>query len=213
MIQVLLVDDHPVVRAGYRRILDDDPGIRVVGEADNAEQGYAAFCRLQPDVGVIDLSMSGMGGLGLMQRILARERGARLLAFSMHEDALYAAHSLQAGARGYLTKAARPHSLIEAVKEVHAGRIFLGSGIAQRLALGRLPAADGLGALSPRELEVLRMLAQGRSLAEIAQALRVSPKTVANYQTLVKEKLGLRSSAALVHLAARCGLVDVAQPD
>ena len=213
MIGVLLVDDHPVVRAGYRRILDDGRGIRVVGEAESAEQGYAEFCRLRPDVSVIDLSMAGMGGIGLMQRILAREPAARLLAFSMHEDALYAGRALQAGARGYLTKAAPPHSLIEAVQVVHSGKIFLDPQVAQRLALERLPAGDPLAALSPKELEVMRLLAQGRSVADIADALRLSPKTIANYQTLIREKLDVRSAAALVHLAARCGLVGVAGPD
>jgi two-component system invasion response regulator UvrY len=212
MIQVLLVDDHPVVRAGYRRILDDDPGIRVVGEAQSAEQGYAEFCRLLPNVGVIDLSMAGMGGIGLMQRILAREPAARLLAFSMHEDALYAGRALQAGARGYLTKAAPPHSLIEAVQAVHAGGTFLDPRIGQRRAVERLVAADPLRALSPKELEVMRLLAQGRAVAEIAAALRLSPKTIANYQTQIRDKLELRSAAELVHLAARCGLVSMAPP-
>lgn len=213
MIQVLLVDDHPVVRAGYRRILDDDAGIRVAGEAESAEEGYAQFCRLKPDVGVVDLSMAGMGGIGLIQRILVRHPSARLLAFSMHEDALYAGRALQAGARGYLTKAAPPLSLIQAVKTVHSGKIFVDPDIAQRLAAGRLPAADPLAALSPKELEVMRLLAQGSSVTEIAETLRLSPKTIANYQTQIKDKLELRSTAALVHLAARCGLVSVARPD
>jgi DNA-binding NarL/FixJ family response regulator len=214
MIDVLLVDDHAVVRAGYRRVLEDDADIRVVGEAENAEQGYAAFCRLRPDVSVIDLSMAGMGGLGLMRRILGRDRSARLLAFSMHEDALYASRALQAGARGYVTKAAAPETLIEAVQKVQAGQIFLSPDIARRLALDRLPArGDLLAVLSPKELEVLRMIAQGRSVAEIAAALCLSPKTIANYQTQVKAKLGARSTATLVHLAARCGLIRMAQPD
>lgn len=214
MIDVLLVDDHAVVRAGYRRVLEDDPDIRVVGEAQSAEQGYAAFCRLRPDVSVIDLSMAGIGGLGLMRRILGRDRSARLLAFSMHEEAPYASRALQAGARGYVTKAAAPDTLIEAVLKVHAGELFLSPDIARQLALDRLPArGDALAVLSPNELEVLRMIAQGRSVTEIAAALCLSPKTIANYQTQVKEKLGVRSTAALVHVAARCGLIRMAQPD
>lgn len=214
MIDVLLVDDHAVVRAGVRRVLEDDSNIRVVGEAENADQGYAAFSRLRPDVSVIDLSMAGMGGLGLIRRILDRDRSAHLLAFSMHEEGLYAARALQAGARGYITKNSAPDTLIEAVQKVHAGKVFLSPDIAQQLALERVPSAgDALAVLSPKEFEVLRMIAQGSSLAEIAAALRLSPKTVANYQTQVKEKLGVRTTAALVHLAVRRGVIGMARPD
>lgn len=213
MIDVLLVDDHAVVRAGTRRVLEGEGDIRVVGEAQDAEQGYAAFCQLRPDVSVIDLTMGGIGGLGLIRRILSRDRTARLIVFSMHEDDVFATRALQAGARGYVTKNSTVDTLVEAIRKVHAGNVFLSPDIAQRLAMERTSPEDPLAVLSPREFEVLRMIAQGHTLAEVAAALHLSPKTIANHQTRVKEKLGVRTTAALVHLAVRRGVIGMARPE
>lgn len=214
MISVLLVDDHPVVRAGYRRFLEHAAAMRVAGEADNAELGYAAFCRLRPDVSVIDLSMPGMGGLELIRRILRREPAARAVAFSMHEESLYAMRALHAGALAYITKSSAPDTLIEAIQRAHAGRTFLSPDMAQKLAVESAAAPrDPLAALSPREFEVFRMIAQGCTLGEIAAALRLSRKTVANYQSHIKDKLGAATTVALAHLAARRGLLSRLAPE
>lgn len=208
MIRVLLVDDHAVVRAGYRRLLEQSEHVQVVAEAADAEQGYAAFCRHRPDVSVIDLSLPGVGGVELIKRIRSHQPGAALLAFSMHEDALFAMRAFQAGARGYVTKNSAPHILVEAVQQVAGAKVFLSPDVSQQLARQSAAAGpDPLEALSAREFEIFRRLADGRSIADIADALRLSPKTVANYQTQIKEKLRVDGTAGLVHLALRRGLI------
>jgi DNA-binding NarL/FixJ family response regulator len=206
MIRVLLIDDHAVVRAGYRRFLERSADVRVVAEAADAEQGYTQFRQHEPDISIVDLSMPGAGGLALTRRILAHQPLARVLVFSMHEDALFAARALQAGARGYVTKNSAPETLVEAVHHIYAGRSFLSPDIAQRLAPGG-GDADPLAVLSAKEFEVFRLIAQGQSVAAIAAALSLSQKTVANYQTLIKEKLGATTTAALVHVALRHGVI------
>ena len=204
MIRVLLVDDHPVVRGGYLRLLEQTPDIRVVAEAGTGEAAYAAFVSDPPDVLATDLAMPGGGGLELIRRVLLRVPAARILVFSMYDSPPLVRRALEAGARGFLTKAAAPQSLVDAVRALHAGERYLGADLATGL-LQRDPAreAERLGELSLREFEVFRLLAQGRSLAECAQALKLSPKTVSNHQTTIKDKLGVTTSAALVHLAIR----------
>jgi len=204
MIRVLLVDDHPVVRGGYLRLLEQTPDIRVVAEAGTGEAAYAAFVSDPPDVLATDLAMPGGGGLELIRRVLLRVPAARILVFSMYDSPPLVRRALEAGARGFLTKAAAPQSLVDAVRALHAGERYLGADLATGL-LQRDPAreAERLAELSLREFEVFRLLAQGRSLAECAQALKLSPKTVSNHQTTIKDKLGVTTSAALVHLAIR----------
>jgi two-component system, NarL family, invasion response regulator UvrY len=206
MIRILLIDDHAVVRAGYHRFLERSADVSVIAEAADAEQGYAQFRRHEPDIGIVDLSMPGAGGLTLIRRIVAHQPLARVLVFSMHEEAVFAARALQAGARGYVTKKSAPETLVEAVHEVYAGRSFLSPDIAQRLALGG-GDADPLAVLSAKEFEVFRLIAAGQSVADIAAAMSLSQKTVANYQTLIKEKLGAATTAALVHVALRHGVI------
>lgn len=210
MIRVLLVDDHAVVRAGYRRYLEQAEGISVLAEASSADEGYAAWSRESPDVGVVDISMPGASGVQLIRRIVAREAGARLLAFSMHAESLFVSQAMAAGASGYITKNSAGETLIEAVRQVHAGRRFFSPDV-QPVA-GHFSSQAGVlagpDALTPKEFEVFRMLAQGRTLAEIASALKLSQKTVANYQSLIKEKLGVATTAALIHLALRHGVIS-----
>jgi len=210
VIRVLLVDDHAVVRAGYRRFLEggeqgSDP-VSVVAEAANAEAGYSLFREHAPDVSVVDLSLAGAGGFELIRRMIAHQPLARALVFSMHDDAISATRALRAGARGYVTKHSAPGILVDAVRQVHAGRSFLSPDIAQRLAI-HSGGGDPLAALSAKEFEVFRLIAEGRSIANIAAALSLSQKTVANYQALIKDKLGAGTTAALVHLALRHGLI------
>ena len=206
MIRILLVDDHAVVREGFRRFLERSEDLRVVGEAEDAAGGYRLWAQCLPDVTVVDLSMRDAGGLDLLARIAARAPEARCLVFSMHEDAVVAQRALAAGARGYVTKSSQPEVLVQAVRAVHAGQIYLSADIARgRAAL----AADAgrLATLTGKEHEIFRLLAEGRTVAEIARLLHLSAKTVANHQSQIRDKLDLASPAALVHLALRQGLI------
>ena len=207
-VRVLLVDDHAVVREGYRRLLERTPEIEVVAEAATGEDAYRVFCELTPDVVVMDINLPGMSGIEAARRMLAREPDARILVFSMHEDALFGSRALQAGARGYVTKASAPEVLVEAVKAVSAGRLYISHDMAQELALQTVPGQDlPLNTLSPREFEVFRLLAEGKSVADIARILSLSQKTVANYQSLIKQKLEADTSAQMVWIALKRGLV------
>jgi DNA-binding NarL/FixJ family response regulator len=207
-VRVLLVDDHAVVREGYRRLLERTPEIEVVAEAATGEDAYRVFCELGPDVVVMDINLPGMSGIEAARRMLAREPDARILVFSMHEDALFGSRALQAGARGYVTKASAPEVLVEAVKAVSAGRLYISHDMAQELALQTVPGQDvPLNTLSPREFEVFRLLAEGKSIADIARILSLSQKTVANYQSLIKQKLEADTSAQMVWIALKRGLV------
>jgi DNA-binding NarL/FixJ family response regulator len=208
MVRVLLVDDHAVVREGYRRLLERTPEIEVVAEAATGEDAYRVFCEMTPDVVVMDINLPGMSGIEAARRMLAREPDARILVFSMHEDALFGSRALQAGARGYVTKASAPEVLVEAVKAVSAGRLYISHDMAQELALQTVPGQDlPLNTLSPREFEVFRLLAEGKSVADIARILSLSQKTVANYQSLIKQKLEADTSAQMVWIALKRGLV------
>jgi len=204
VIRVVLADDHPVVRTGYRRLLEQAGGVRVVAEAGDADAAYAAFVEHGPDVLVTDLTMGGGGGLALIRRVLARTPAARILVFSMHDSAALVRRALDSGARGFLTKASPPDCLLLAIGALHAGERYLGPGLAPPQG-GE--AATPLARLSAREFEIFRLLAQGQSVADCAQALNLSPKTVANHQTLIKEKLGVATSAALAHLAIWHGVI------
>lgn len=211
MIRVLLADDHPVVRSGYLRLLDQAGGIQVVAQAGDADAAYAAFVAEPPDVLVTDLSMPAGGGLDLLRRVLLRSSQARVLVFSMHDSAVLVRRALQGGARGFLSKASAPECLVDAVHTVHAGRRYLGPDLPATL-LQRSPndEAERLAELSAREFEIFRLLAQGHSSSDCAQVLKLSPKTIANHQTLIKEKLGVATSAALVHLAIRHQVISTA---
>ena len=207
-IKVMLVDDHAVVRAGFRRLLEQNPDIQVVAEAEDGEQACQAYARSPCDIIVMDLSMPGIGGFEAIRRLITKEPAVRVLVFSMHEDAVYAERALQAGARGYITKSSAPNVLVNAVEHLAAGKIFLGPDIAQKLALHKVRGDQTpLRELSPRELEILRLLAEGRTTAEISEMMYLSAKTVANYSTQIKNKLKLSSTAELVRLAIRYGLI------
>lgn len=208
MLRVLLVDDHAVVREGYRRLLERAGGITVVAEAGDADEAYRLFCESTPDVVVMDITLPGASGIEVTRRILAREPAACVLVFSMHEDALFASRALQAGARGYVTKASAPEVLVEAVSAVAAGRVYLSTDIARQLALQGLPGPRGaLSVLSPREFEVFRLLAEGRSVPEVAETLKLSQKTVANHQSSIRQKLDVSSATQMVWLALAHGVV------
>jgi DNA-binding NarL/FixJ family response regulator len=205
---VLLVDDHAVVREGYRRLLERSPDIRVVGEAGNGTDAYQLLCQHQPAVVVMDISLPDVSGIETTRRMLAREPDVRVLVFSMHEEAIFAARALQAGARGYITKASAPEILIDAVRAVARGEIFLSHDIAQTLALRNLLDGDAaLKSLSTREFEIMRMLVTGETLSSIAGKLGLSYKTVANHQSAIRQKLGAQTAVDLLRIAQRSGLV------
>jgi len=207
-INVLLVDDHAVVRAGYRHLLARDTRIEVVGEAADAQSAYLSFCSLAPDVVVMDIALPGASGIEAMRRILAREPDARVLIFSMYEDAIFPTRALQAGARGYLTKSSGPDMLVEAVLAVARGENYLSRDVAQAVALrSQATQPEPAVVLSPREFEVLQMLARGETLAQIATRLNLSEKTVANYQSSIKQKLGASNNIQIVQKATRLGLL------
>lgn len=211
-IAVFLVDDHSVVREGYRRLLDRADGLTVVGEAANATEAYDAFRRLKPDVVVMDISLPGVSGIEAMRHILAREPRAKVLMFSMHEEPIFATRALQAGAMGYVTKASAPDVLVEAVRSVAAGKRYISHDIAQTLALQSVHAGDGgvsrVAALSNREFEVMRLLAAGDTLAAIAEKLQLSYKTVANHQSSIRQKLGVETHVQLIRVAAQYGMLQ-----
>ena len=206
-ITVLLVDDHAVVREGYRRLLERQADIVVVGEGADSEEALALFHSLDPEVVVMDITLPGTSGIDAMSRMRAAKPTARVLIFSMHEDAIFAKRALQAGARGYVTKASAPSVLVEAVRTVASGTKYLSASIAKELALRDVVveqrAVDGL---SPREFEVLRQLARGHSIKDIAHSMGLNPKTIANHQSIIKQKLGADTAIQLLRAAESLGI-------
>lgn len=208
-IRVLLVDDHAVVREGYRRLLEATPGIRVVAEAGSGVDAYARFLEEDPDVVVMDITLPGISGLEVLHRILGRQPAARVLMFSMHEDPVFVLRALDGGARGYLTKASAPDMMVEAVRSIAAGGRFVPPELARKLeerAFG--DERQKLDTLSEREFEMLRLLAAGHGLAEIATLLCVSNKTAANYQTSIRQKLGCDNAMQVLRIALTCNLAS-----
>ncbi|MDB5655933.1 MAG: DNA-binding response regulator [Tardiphaga sp.] len=196
--RVLIVDDHPIVASGCRALLAGDGDIEVL-EAADAEAGELAFIATPPDICVLDINLPGVSGYELARRLLARDAQAKIIMFSMNDDPLFAARAIEAGARGYVSKSGDPHDLIEAIREVGDGGVYLAPATARSIAFAR--PDDPLGKLNSREIEILRLLATGKSLTEIAWLVHASYKTIANTSSMMRHKLGLRTSAELVRLA------------
>jgi DNA-binding NarL/FixJ family response regulator len=208
MIRVLLVDDHAVVRAGYRMLLARSPDIEVVAEADSGEAACRRYVEHNPDVVVMDLTLPGIGGLEAIRRITARDPDARVLVFSMHEDTVFVDQAISAGARGYITKSSAPETLVEAIRAVAANKTYLEAGLAQQLAFQKVRDRDSpFSRLSTREFEICCLLAEGLNTSEIAKRLSLSYKTVANYSTQIKSKLEVSTVAELTRLAIRYNVV------
>jgi DNA-binding NarL/FixJ family response regulator len=207
VIRLLLVDDHPVVRAGYQHLLEQDGDMNVVAQAGNVDEGCAQFAKHSPDVTVTDLSMPGSSGLELVRRLRERSPHARTLVFSMHDSEMLVRRALELGALGFVSKSSAPECLIDAVHAVIGGRRYLSPGLPQRLlqGSGETPCFESL---TQREFEIFRLLSRGESLAACARSLHLSPKTVSNHQSLIKEKLGICTTAAMAHLALRHGLIQ-----
>lgn len=200
-LRVLIVDDHPIVISGCRAMLADDSDV-VISEAADADSGEAAFTTEPPDVCVIDINLPGVSGFELARRILRRDADARIIMFSMNDDPIFAARAIEAGAKGYVSKSGDPSDLVSAIRDVGNGGTFLPPSIAQSLAFaGPAFASSRLAKLTSREIEILRLLGAGKSLSEIAWMINASYKTVANTSSIIRQKLGVRTSSELVRVA------------
>jgi len=205
-VTVLLVDDHAVVRAGYRRFLESDPYVTVVGEAASSLEALSCDRALSPNVIVLDIALPGVSGIETLRRILIRRPAAHVLMFSMYDDAIYAARALTAGALGYVSKASAPELLVEGVRAVADGLQYISPDLRRSISALSTRTNELAHSLSIREHEVLRLLAQGHDLNEIGEQLGVSAKTVANLQTTIKQKLGATSALQLIVMARQIGL-------
>ncbi len=203
---ILVVDDHPIVRAGCRQLIMQIPLVKVI-EAETGEEGYRLFQETYPDMVLLDITLPGIGGLEVLRRIRANRENAKVLMFSMHEDPVFASRAMQAGAKGYITKNNAADHLVEAVEDVLAGKTYLSPDVAQPLAMLNIGAGtSALSDLSRRELEILRLLGEGKSMTEISGVLGISYKTVANNLTQIKSKLSISKTAELMRFAISHGL-------
>jgi len=205
---IVLVDDHAVVRAGVKRLLEQEPLFEVIGEAESGEKAYQIFGELKPDVMVMDLSMPGMGGLEGIRRILMRYEKAKILVLSMHEDLSFANQALKLGAKGYLTKNTLADDLVKSIETVTQGDVFLSDEIAKKMAMQSISGnQDPVHELSAREFEIFRLLAEGFDIDAIASTLNISSKTVSNYQTMIKQKLNINTPIELIRYAIKVGVI------
>ena len=207
-IRILLTDDHEVVRAGYRRLLENTPDIDVVAEADSGEMATREYAEHRPDVVVMDLTMPGMGGLEASRRILAHDQNAKILVFSVHENEVLLERALDMGVLGYISKRSASLVMIEAVRTVASGQMYVGQEMMPYLVKRKTsPETDQIAGLSQREFEVFRLLADSKSVNDIAELLNISPKTVGHHMTHIKTKLGISNIAGLTRLAIRLGVI------
>lgn len=199
--RVLIVDDHPIIASGCRALLAGDPDIEIL-DAGDAESGEQVFLAEKPDVSVLDINLPSVSGFELARRILGHAPAARLIMFSMNDDPIFAARAIDAGAKSYVSKSGDPDDLVEAIREVGKGGVFLPPAIARDIAFAKPAFAQSpLSKLTAREIEILRLLAAGKSLTEIAWMVHSSYKTIANTSSIMRQKLGVRTSADLVRLA------------
>ncbi len=207
-VNIVLVDDHAVVRAGVKRLLEQETSFDVIGEAESGEKAYQLFNELKPDVMVMDLSMPGMGGLEAIRRILMRHERAKILVLSMHEDLSFANQALKLGAKGYLIKNALADDLVKSIEMISKGEVFLSDEIAKKMAMQSiLGDGDPIHELSAREFEIFRLLAEGFEIDAIAETLNISSKTVSNYQTMIKQKLNINTPIELIRYAIKAGVI------
>jgi two-component system, NarL family, invasion response regulator UvrY len=209
---IMLVDDHAIVREGYRSLLQKQPRLRVVAEATDGAAAYRLYKETTPDLVIMDLTMPGLSGFEAIRRIRQWDPAARILVFTMHQNATYAIQAIRAGAKGYVTKSSPPEELLRAIFDVLRGKTAMSADIDHELALSRVAGESAaVEILTPREFEILRMLLAERTTETIAEMLHVSPKTVANTRYLIKSKLGVNSDIELVRLALRQRILDIAE--
>ncbi len=213
-IRVILVDDHELVRTGVRRILDDASGITVVAEASSGEQAVSEANTHKPDVVLMDIHMPGIGGIEATRKILRATPKTKVIALTVHGDKPYAVQLLKGGAQGFLTKGCPAEEVVKAIRAVHAGQRYVGTDVAQDLALSLLPgsAESPFDTLSQREMQVLLMLTEGQSVQDISDRLCLSPKTVSTYRYRLYDKLGVENDVELIRLAISHGIVENVRP-
>jgi two-component system invasion response regulator UvrY len=209
VINVMLVDDHAVVRMGFKMLLETDADIKVVCEAESGEQAIQRYVEFKPHVVVMDITMPGIGGLEAIERILAKDGAAKILVLSAHEDSVHPKRVLNAGAMGYLTKRSAAEEMIKAIRVVASGKKYLEAGVAQQMAIQQLSGDQNpVDVLSPREFEVFMALAKGKTTNEIAETLFLSPRTVGTHLYNIKQKLNANNSAEIALIAMRSGLLE-----
>lgn len=208
-INVMLVDDHAVVRMGFKMLLESASDIKVIAEAENGEQGVKGYLEHKPDVVLMDITMPGIGGLEAIERIMAKDSHAKILVLSAHEDSVHPKRVLNAGAMGYLTKRSAAEELIKAIRIIASGKKYLEASVAQKMAIQQISGeTNPVDVLSEREFEVFMSLAKGRTTNEIADTLCLSPRTVGTHLYNIKQKLNANNSAEIALIAMRSGLID-----
>lgn len=216
-IPIVIIDDHSLIREGLKTILSRNARYDIVGESDNGHEGLRIVTRLKPDVVLLDLSLPDIGGLNLIRDILKAAPGIRILIISMHSKIDYIAKAFQLGAMGYIVKESAAETLLEAIELILKGKYFMDTSVSQQVVkkMAGFPEketvaqSDGYESLTPREQEVLALLAEGMSVVQVADRLFISPKTVENHRSNIMRKLDLHSSIDLVRYAAKIGLIDV----
>jgi DNA-binding NarL/FixJ family response regulator len=208
MIRIILVDDHAVVRSGFHRLLDAEPDMFVVGEAASAEEANALLVNGEPDVALVDLSLKGSSGIEAIRGMLSRRPRLKVLVLSMHDSPGHVMQSLRSGAMGYITKFCDPNDVIDGVRRVAVGERVFSREVSAILAREALGTAVPLMQLTPREYEVLRLAVNGEPTVEIARSMHLSPKTIFNYLSIIRQKLNVQSDFQLLQIGAAHGLVE-----
>jgi DNA-binding NarL/FixJ family response regulator len=209
MIRIALIDDHNIMRAGLRAILQKEADMEIVGEAEDGERGLALIKQTEPQIALVDVHMPGISGVELTERVRRAKLTTRIVILTVANEAPFPRRLLEAGASGYLTKGCPAAELIKAIRQVADGKRYIGSDVAQQLALATMDGEQSpFAKLSARELEIALMLAQGRKAKAIAARLHLSEKTIATYKSRLFEKLGIDNVIALAHLASLHGLLD-----
>lgn len=208
-INVMLVDDHAVVRMGFKMLLETSDDIKIIAEAENGEEAIKLYMEHKPNVVVMDITMPGMGGMEAIERILAKESSAKILVLSAHEDSVHPKRVLNAGAMGYVTKRSAAEELIKAIRAVSSGKKYIEASVAQQMAIQQLSGNQNpVDVLSEREFEVFMSLAKGKTTNEIAETLFLSPRTVGTHLYNIKQKLNANNSAEIALIAMRSWLID-----
>src|ERR1700716_4619728 len=204
--RVLIVDDHPVVLSGCRSLFASDPSIKI-DEASDEKSGHRAYLSRKPDVTIIDINLPDLSGFELMRRIRKGDPGARISMFSMNDDPAFVVRAVELGAQGYVSKGDDPRVLVKAVRKVAAGDNFISPQLAEAVTFsGAAIKANPASQMTERELEILRLLGRGHKIVEVAEALEISYKTVANTTSLLKQKLGAKNHSDLIRIAVEMGL-------
>ena len=210
---VLLIDDHAILREGYQRLLES-AGFDVVGQAGNADEGYQAFIKLQPNICIVDLTMPGKSGLECINRICLHDKDARILVCSMHDETILAMRAMELGAKGYITKSCAPEIFIDAVSSVADKKHYLAPDIAQSIAMEKLMRTDQkLNSLSNQEFAIFNMVAKGMTIEQMSNSLSLAPKTISNYKTNMMRKLETNKLTDIIILAQKTGLISTPTDD